>query len=329
MSPEIQNEMIGIISNQVLSAIISKIKENEFFSLMVDETTDINRCEEFSFCVRFVDMMLKIHERFCGFWETDKTDGLSLFELVNKIMNTLGLSIQNIVGQCYDGASNMKGEFKGLSSRIKVVNNKAIYIHCYAHQLNLALTHSCTNIKEVRNAIGNVNCIFSLIGASAKRSGIFREIQKDSNAETTLKRLCETRWASRSRSFSAVLENFPVICAALKAIDTQDKNPSAANAMLLYKAIHSFEFVFVITLLDILFEITNHLSELLQKVEQDYASAVLLAKIAIDDINLRRSDEYFEKFWKYMNEVSEINEIDLPSLPRVKKTNKYTLNKIL
>jgi hypothetical protein len=98
--------------------------------------------------------------------------------------------------------------------------------------------------------------------------------------------------------------------------------------MLLYKAIHSFEFVFVITLLDILFEITNHLSELLQKIELDYANAVKLANIAIDDMNLRRSDEYFEKFWKYIKEVSEKYEIDLPQLRRAKKTNKYTFIKI-
>ena len=42
-------------------------------------------------------------------------------------------------GQCYDGESNMQGEFNGLKTLIMKENEWAFYVHCFAHQLQLAL----------------------------------------------------------------------------------------------------------------------------------------------------------------------------------------------
>ena len=42
-----------------------------------------------------------------------------------------------IRGQGYDGASNMKGDIKGLKTLIMKESPCAYYIHCFAHQLQL------------------------------------------------------------------------------------------------------------------------------------------------------------------------------------------------
>jgi hypothetical protein len=42
-----------------------------------------------------------------------------------------------IRGQRYDGASNMKGDIKGLKTLIMQESPSAYYIHCFAHQLQL------------------------------------------------------------------------------------------------------------------------------------------------------------------------------------------------
>ena len=41
-------------------------------------------------------------------------------------------------GQCYDGASNMTGARNGVATKILDNESCALYIHCYAHSLNLA-----------------------------------------------------------------------------------------------------------------------------------------------------------------------------------------------
>ena len=50
--------------------------------------------------------------------------------------------MNNCRGQGYDGAGNMSGKNKGVSSRIATKFNLA-YFHCQAHQLNLCIMNAC------------------------------------------------------------------------------------------------------------------------------------------------------------------------------------------
>ena len=51
-------------------------------------------------------------------------------------MKELNLDMSKIVAECFDGASNMKGENKGLATRMKVTSPMSIYIHFYGHRIN-------------------------------------------------------------------------------------------------------------------------------------------------------------------------------------------------
>lgn len=106
----------------------------------------------------------------------------------------LGLNLQNIIGQCYDGAASMSGIYRDVSSRLKSKNK---IVHCYAHKFNLRLKSACCLIPEVRNCIGTVNVIFNLIKGSPKRHQIFQKIQSECG---------ETKWSSRDRQFLKLLK---------------------------------------------------------------------------------------------------------------------------
>jgi uncharacterized protein (UPF0305 family) len=56
LSPQIQNEMLDLISTSVLDTIISRIKKAEFFTIMADETSSHNK-EFLTLCVRYVDQL--------------------------------------------------------------------------------------------------------------------------------------------------------------------------------------------------------------------------------------------------------------------------------
>jgi len=45
------------------------------------------------------------------------------------------ISFKNIIGESFDGASNMRGEYSGLQSKIKEQNEKSIFTWCYSHIL--------------------------------------------------------------------------------------------------------------------------------------------------------------------------------------------------
>lgn len=90
-----------------------------------------------------------INERFLEFWFTATTDGAPLFALLTDSLLSLGLSLNQACAQCYNGAPNMQGSYSCLSARVQKVENHDIYIHCHAHQLNLALESACCAVRDV------------------------------------------------------------------------------------------------------------------------------------------------------------------------------------
>ena len=78
--------------------------------------------------------------------------------IVKVILDTIqrmGLKIENARGQCYDGASTMSGAKNGgRCSKIKLLNDAALYTHCYGHALDLAVNDCIRNTKDLNDVWG-------------------------------------------------------------------------------------------------------------------------------------------------------------------------------
>ena len=75
-----------------------------------------------------------------------------------------------LISQTYDGAMNMAGEKGGVQGIIKRECPNALFVHCYANQLNLVLLYGAKHIKEV-----NLTAFHSLFHRSPKRMEVLRE----------------------------------------------------------------------------------------------------------------------------------------------------------
>ena len=93
-----------------------------FFSIIFDETTDITRSEQVSFCLRFCNSKMESEEVFLGFQKTSRIDAETLFNLVKSSLMSFGLSLSRFRGQAYDGASNMAGRHNGLQAKVLAEN---------------------------------------------------------------------------------------------------------------------------------------------------------------------------------------------------------------
>ena len=69
-SPDIQNEILSIMSLYIQREINSEIS-GKWFTIMVDETTDLSNTEQMVFCLRYVDDSLEVHEEFIGLYSLD------------------------------------------------------------------------------------------------------------------------------------------------------------------------------------------------------------------------------------------------------------------
>ena len=336
LSPQIQNELIAILADDVVKRICVDIKEAKYFSLLLDEATDISRHEQVSFVLRFVTNLGKVQERFIGVVKVDKC---TLIKTVEDIFDKHGLNFENLCGQCYDGASNMSGQYSGLQRRIFDKNQKALYVHCYAHILNLIIVEACTTVNAARDFFGTVELLYIFIEASSKRHSLF--VSKQSSVTpVTLKRLSDTRWSCRIDSLKAIDGTLPNIIATLEEIEDTERNGRiVCEAKGLLNSICSFDFILLFVIFLDLLSYSKAVSDYLQCKDIDFISAVEMVKslegiplffllIIIKFIGVlqdKRCEEEFEKYYIASQERCEglgVKEQDLPPPKRRRVSGK-------
>ncbi|XP_015377845.1 PREDICTED: uncharacterized protein LOC107172083 [Diuraphis noxia] len=156
-SPLIQNEIINIFGELIQSEIIKKISKSNYFSVLAVETTDIAQIEQFSICIRyFEEELVVLREDFLTFVPVHDVTGLGLATVLLNTLKELGLDLDKLRGQGYDGAATMSGNFRGVQAIVKMSYPKALYTHCVSHSLNLCLSDAAKT-QAILNALDRVN----------------------------------------------------------------------------------------------------------------------------------------------------------------------------
>lgn len=176
---------------------MKEIKEAKFFSVSMDSTFDLSRKEQISFIIRYVATDGNINERLVALKDSPSTTGLNMFNIFEAICNELGLDWLNyLVGQSFDGAQNMRGEYKGLQSRINDKCPTATFILCCAHILNLIVTKAVGCNSDAVDLFGNLEALYDFISRSKKRVAYYEAAQKKyvtTRQGRRLKRVSTTR----------------------------------------------------------------------------------------------------------------------------------------
>jgi len=147
-------------------------------------------------------------------------------------------------GQGYDGASNMAGQFKGVQKIIKDKYPNALYVHCSAHSLNLAVSSS-SNIKPIRNCLGVIEKLHVFFNTPKRHNILLTEIEKSDYTPNvkTLKRLCATRWIQRYEALNDFCELIVYVYKALNFISIEWKDLSSTDSKIFLKCIQDSEFL--------------------------------------------------------------------------------------
>ncbi|KAF8077249.1 hypothetical protein N665_1053s0005 [Sinapis alba] len=176
VSHKIQKELAHCFAEEVIQSIIQEL-DHDVFCLMVDESADVSTKEQVAVVFRFVDKKGIVKEKIVGLIHVQETSSASLKSVIDSLFAKHGLSMKKLRGQGYDGASNMKGEFNGLRSLILRENSSAYYVHCFAHQLQLAVVAVVKKHFEVSDFFDKISILLNVVGASCKRQDMIREDQ--------------------------------------------------------------------------------------------------------------------------------------------------------
>ncbi|XP_023751327.1 uncharacterized protein LOC111899703 [Lactuca sativa] len=291
-SPDFQKEILHVLATNVQKATHDEIRTAKF-CLIVDESQDESKKEQMAIVVRFVDRDGNVKERFL---DLIHVKDITSSTLKNEIMCSLSyhkLSVQDIRGQGYDGASNMRGEWNGLQDLLLKECPYAYYIHCFAHQLQLAQVAMSKDVTEVHNIFKTLNFIVNVITSSSKRHDQLQDAQiaeisylievdeiesgKGKNQIRTLQRPRDTRWSSHFKSICSLMRLFGPSCVVLTDIATKGSTSSQkGDAIFALKHAMSFDFVIVLHMMKDIMWITDKLCQSLQQKSIDVINALAL-----------------------------------------------------
>ncbi|PNF14161.1 hypothetical protein B7P43_G13483, partial [Cryptotermes secundus] len=152
-SPDIQNELIHSVSELMTMEIKKEISKANYVSLILDETSDVmNKCQLAS-VLRYVTADGNVEERFLRFTDVSSDRSAnSLFNHALEILNDFECG-PKLIAQTYDGAAVMASQHAGVQAKIREQYPNAIFVHCYAHRLNLVLAQSAKTISSARGLL--------------------------------------------------------------------------------------------------------------------------------------------------------------------------------
>ncbi|KAL5758514.1 hypothetical protein ACOSP7_021125 [Xanthoceras sorbifolium] len=196
-SPRIQKELLNILANEVRAKIRKEVGDAKF-CILVDEAVDESNKEQVAIILRYVNK-----ERFFQVISVADTNSSTLKKKICNILMRYNLSVENLQGQGYDGASNMRGEWNGLQT--------------------LFLKDS-KEVHDIWLFFSKLNSIVNFMGASFKRHSQLKFIREDeikelialdeletatgANQIRTLQRPRATRWSSHFTSISRLIQMF-------------------------------------------------------------------------------------------------------------------------
>ena len=105
-------------------------------------------------------------------------DAGHITSLIIDTLTRYNFALKNCVGQAYDGAATMSGQYSGVAKHISDVENRCIYVHCSARNLNLCLQDICKTPEPVKSALDLTSEIVNVVRNSPKRLALFEEIRK-------------------------------------------------------------------------------------------------------------------------------------------------------
>ena len=108
----------------------------------------------------------------------------------------------------------MSGIRNDVATQISRQKKHAVYTHCYAHSLNLAVGNIIKRPKVCNDALDVAFEIIKLVKFSPKRNAAFdyikAEVVEENGFAPGNKPFCLTRWVFWGHSIGSILENYQV-----------------------------------------------------------------------------------------------------------------------
>ncbi|XP_074300503.1 uncharacterized protein LOC141631779 [Silene latifolia] len=103
-SHPIHKDIITAFAQETTKKIMEELNGG-FFGILADESADMSDKEQMALCIRYVDKMGGVKERFLGIVHVDEMTSVTLKVAIDTLLLEHSLTLSSVRGQGYDGAS--------------------------------------------------------------------------------------------------------------------------------------------------------------------------------------------------------------------------------
>lgn len=288
----IQNDLIDSISTVIMNAIKEEIKEAPFVSVIGDEATDATQKSQLSFILRYVTSE-SVEERFIRFTDVSRArSAASLSVHVSDLIDEFQCG-RKLIALTYDGCTVMAGVHDGLSKLISDKYETVLFVHCYAHQLNLVLKQSVDCIKECNIFFKTLSGFAAFFSKSSKRKAAF-----DTLSNSRLSSVAPTRWIYTEGLVEVIKEVKTDLVVFLESIINNPEEwdgETRISSKGYYDTLQDFDFNFLLNLFSAVLPEAEILSNILQAKIND----IRYCSKEVEDFKafLTSKRENFDEFW--------------------------------
>lgn len=316
-----QNEILQLLAHDVVRSIAADVIAAKQFSVIVDGTQDSSRKEQLSICLRYVDEQFNPHEKFIGLYEPPKTTGNIIATCIKDVLVRLNISIDNLRGQSYDGASNMAGKFSGCQAVVKQSQPLAVFVHCGAHCVNLVTLAACESSPFIRDALSVVNEVGSLFSQSLNARSKFNDITSHDTPFTNahyIRPMCPTRWVARVRSVQSMVSQLGEVLQCLAQLSEESTSVSV-RASGLYSQVCKASLLMLMKISLVVLIPLERLNRALQSTYQTIAGMLEAVREVINDLQCVRNDDEFTSLLQYVTDQETKLSLEAITIPRQKR----------
>lgn len=290
------NEFILLIARKMENKIIAEVQKAKYYSISVDSTPDVSHTDQLVFCIRYVKNQAPV-ERFLNFIPIEEHTAEYMADIVTVFLTDKHIDIMDCRGQSYDNASNMSGCYSGLQARISDINNKAIFVPCAAHSLNLVGQNAVDGNKKANAFFDLIESLYHFFVYSTFRWEKLKIALSD-KGEFLLKRATGTRWSAKNNAIVAIDTSYGKILGVLKSLlvnNNLQTEVNKANATGFINKLCTFENILMLKIWRKVLNQFQRVNLTLQKSDLNLSVTVKLYRFLI--LFLEKFDEQYDSIF--------------------------------
>ncbi|KAK3086416.1 hypothetical protein FSP39_018175 [Pinctada imbricata] len=231
-SQRTMQDILQCLSEQIRTPILDDLKESRYFSLLIDETTDIAVLKQMTILVRFLksEPKPKLHTHFLCLKDLPDGKADTIMAALKTFFANNEIPTRKLIGLGSDGASVMVGRKTGVATQLKSTNPELINVHCIAHRLALASAQAADAVPYLKKFKAILQQMFKFYQNSAVRMAGLKEFESIlGDPAVKLREIADTRWLSHENAVTAIRRCLPSLITSLEREASERMDATAAG----------------------------------------------------------------------------------------------------